>query len=72
MNGIVGNPGTKPMQKTITDPIKTGVELEKRCLANSAPIFISDPDLETRRPAAAEIRSAGIWVTRPSPTVSSV
>ena len=32
----------------------------------------STPDLETSRPAAIEITSAGIWLTRPSPMVMMV
>jgi hypothetical protein len=30
------------------------------------------PAFDTSRPAAVETISAGTWVTRPSPTVSSV
>ena len=32
----------------------------------------STPDFETSRPAAIEITSAGIWLTRPSPMVMIV
>ena len=32
----------------------------------------STPDLETRKPAAMEMISAGTWLTRPSPMVMMV
>ncbi len=40
-------------------------------LARSWPRFDSPTERVTMMPVAVEISSAGIWLTRPSPTVSS-
>ncbi len=51
-------------------PSAFGIVASWRAMALSAEP--ETPAFDTSRPAAVETISAGIWVTRPSPTVSRV
>ncbi len=66
-----GKPGTIIMHQSMTPVVKTTRWLESNWRMKSSPSPASEPERVTRIPAEAEISSAGIWETRPSPTLSS-
>ena len=69
--GSFGRPGTRP-SPTATMPASMSARGWLRiCLARSWPRFDSPTERVTMMPVAVEISRAGIWETRPSPTVSS-
>ena len=70
--GRIGMPGTRAITPAAADtmPRATGFMASWATRALSA--APSTPDLETSRPAAMEMTSAGTWLTRPSPMVITV
>ena len=72
-NGGAGSPGTTARMATNAADAKSALALPKICMPSSAPSDepgSSDATRVTSNPAAVDITSAGICVTRPSPIVS--
>ena len=68
--GVFGIPGTIARNNII--PLATAETTGNavNCLVNVLPKFSLLPEVVTNIPAAVEINNAGIWLTRPSPTVN--
>ena len=65
-------PGRRPANTATPAAMARPCGLVKSWLPIALSAAPSTPALETSMPAATETMSAGICVTRPSPTVSSV
>ncbi len=72
VNGIKGRPGISPTKNIKKLAIVTVLGFPSNCSERSLLKLPSDATLETIIPDAVEINSAGIWDTKPSPTVSNV
>ena len=72
MNGRVGSPGIRAKPKSTTATIAMARGWKKIWEVISAPMLDSLPARLTMMPVAVDTISAGIWATRPSPTVSRV
>jgi len=71
-NGRSGSPGITPRTAMKPDVTNRASGLPRSWLCVSAERLPSPEARLTMRPAAVEMRSAGIWLTRPSPMESSV
>jgi len=71
-NGALGIPGISPSTMKTPAAVAIAFGWASIWLTILRPMFVSDAARVTIRPVAVEIRSAGICVTRPSPTVRRV
>ncbi|MNR34582.1 hypothetical protein D3C85_1523680 [compost metagenome] len=69
-NGISGMPGIRPIRPAAPETTPSDTGLLASWLTRALSAVPSTPAFDTRKPAATETMMAGIWVTRPSPTVS--
>jgi hypothetical protein len=69
--GIFGRPGIRHSAIAPKPAIWRAFLLPVICLTMSEPMSDSAALRVTTRPVATDSSSAGIWLTRPSPTVSS-
>ena len=69
-NGSAGMPGMSPMANIVPDAMSVALGCELTCDIRLGPRLVLLVSLVTRTPAAVEMNSAGIWLTRPSPMVS--
>ena len=71
MSTSLGKPGTSTSTQSMMPVIITVRLLLSSWRMKSSPSPFSEPERVTRIPAAAEMSSAGICATRPSPTLRS-
>ena len=69
---MIGMPGMKPITIAAPPAIISAVRDWPSCFDAVEPMSSSALDRVTIMPVETAISSAGIWVTRPSPMVSSV
>jgi hypothetical protein len=72
MNESFGRPGIAASASNVPDATASGRARAKSCVATSSPRCDSDAARVVIKPPDIETRSAGIAVTRPSPTVKIV
>jgi hypothetical protein len=68
--GSFGIPGSRPIAKIVLAAMAVAFGRLPSWVARLAPSADSVLSLVTSTPAAVEMSSAGIWLTRPSPMVS--
>ena len=68
-NGSIGVPGSKPNAAIRKPDIPSAFGYMLSWPNTALSVEPMTPDFETKRPAAVDTVSAGICVTRPSPTV---
>ena len=67
-NGMIGMPGSTPTPNEQNDTTPSAIGYCANCFASALSAAPSMPAFVTSKPAATETTSAGICVTRPSPT----
>ena len=70
--GRSGMPGTTPITPAAADTMPMLTGFPASWVASALSAEPSTPALETRKPAAMEMTSAGTWLTSPSPMVRIV
>ena len=70
--GTSGMPGMIPTTPAAAETMPSEIGLVASWATSALSAEPSTPALDTRKPAAIEITSAGTWLTRPSPMVSTV
>ena len=70
-NGNLGRPGIRHNAKADPQVIHMGCLYRPIWVIRSLPMSASEAERVTMRPVATDSSRAGIWETRPSPTVSS-